>query len=103
MKPGVALQPLCQCPVGIEEQEWEDVFILSLFMIMCLIIVISFCSFKFYVHSENRRPNCCISVLQYLDMGQHQMALNAWRNATLLKPKHLNAWSNMVILLDNIG
>ena len=36
-------------------------------------------------------------------MNQHQMALNAWRNATLQNPNHLNAWSNMVILLDNLG
>lgn len=58
-----------------------------------------------YIHGiKGLTVSCtCISVLQYLDMGQHQMALNAWRNATLLKPKHLNAWSNMVILLDNIG
>ena len=30
-------------------------------------------------------------------------ALNAWRNATVLKPDHSLAWNNMVILLDNTG
>lgn len=30
-------------------------------------------------------------------------ALNAWRNATVLKPEHSLAWNNMIILLDNTG
>jgi hypothetical protein len=30
-------------------------------------------------------------------------ALNAWRNATMLKPEHSLAWNNMIILLDNTG
>lgn len=29
--------------------------------------------------------------------------MNAWRNATVLKPEHSLAWNNMIILLDNTG
>ena len=41
--------------------------------------------------------------LQYLDEGRHQEALVAWRNATLQKVTHVNAWNNMAILLGNLG
>ena len=40
---------------------------------------------------------------QYLETGKSQLAIKAFRNATLQKPDHVNAWSNMAILLDNIG
>lgn len=40
---------------------------------------------------------------QYADQNRHVDALNAWRNATVLKPDHSLAWNNMVILLDNLG
>lgn len=40
---------------------------------------------------------------QYADQNRHVDALNAWRNATMLKPDHSLAWNNMVILLDNTG
>lgn len=40
---------------------------------------------------------------QYADQNRHVDALNAWRNATMLKPEHSLAWNNMVILLDNTG
>lgn len=43
---------------------------------------------------------CCD---QYADQNRHVDALNAWRNATMLKPEHSLAWNNMVILLDNTG
>lgn len=43
------------------------------------------------------------SSCQYADQQRHVDALNAWRNATVLKPDHSLAWNNMVILLDNIG
>ena len=31
------------------------------------------------------------------------MALTAWRTATLQKPTQISAWSNMILLLDNLG
>lgn len=42
-------------------------------------------------------------IFQYADQNRHLDALNAWRNATVLKPDHSLAWNNMVILLDNTG
>lgn len=42
-------------------------------------------------------------VTQYADLNRSVDALNAWRNATMLKPDHSLAWNNMVILLDNTG
>ena len=42
-------------------------------------------------------------LFQYLDLGRHSDALAAWRNSTTLKPSHLNAWTNSLILLDNLG
>ncbi|KAF5920381.1 hypothetical protein HPG69_009631, partial [Diceros bicornis minor] len=39
----------------------------------------------------------------YADLNRHVDALNAWRNATVLKPEHSLAWNNMIILLDNTG
>ncbi|KAG9349572.1 hypothetical protein JZ751_028020 [Albula glossodonta] len=38
---------------------------------------------------------------KYADLNRHLDALNAWKNATMLKPDHSLAWNNMVILLDN--
>ncbi|XP_036921692.1 protein O-mannosyl-transferase TMTC4 isoform X4 [Sturnira hondurensis] len=40
---------------------------------------------------------------KYADLNRHADALNAWRNATVLKPEHSLAWNNMIILLDNTG
>ncbi|KAM9189888.1 protein O-mannosyl-transferase TMTC4 isoform 4-T5 [Dugong dugon] len=40
---------------------------------------------------------------KYADLNRHMDALNAWRNATVLKPEHSLAWNNMIILLDNTG
>ncbi|XP_058132439.1 protein O-mannosyl-transferase TMTC4 isoform X3 [Dasypus novemcinctus] len=40
---------------------------------------------------------------KYADLNRHVDALNAWRNATALKPEHSLAWNNMIILLDNTG
>lgn len=50
-------------------------------------------------------PNDSFGLLfqQYADQSRHIDALNAWRNATMLKPDHSLAWNNMVILLDNTG
>lgn len=36
-------------------------------------------------------------------MGRSQDALEAWHNATILKPTHWNSWNNAVILLDNLS
>lgn len=48
-------------------------------------------------------PYWCMALLQYLDLGRHREALTAWRNATLQKADHVSAWSNMLILLDQLG
>ncbi len=45
----------------------------------------------------------CLFYLQYADLNRSIDALNAWKNATMLKPDHSLAWNNMVILLDNTG
>lgn len=36
-------------------------------------------------------------------MGRESDALNAWLNATRLKPIHEKAWINIILLLDNRG
>ncbi|XP_061165733.1 protein O-mannosyl-transferase TMTC4-like [Saccostrea echinata] len=60
-------------------------------------------SYHTALRHRRKYPDCYYNLGNlYLDMGQHQLALSAWRNATLQKPSHLNAWSNMVILLDNL-
>lgn len=46
---------------------------------------------------------CGLFCIQYADQNRHVDALNAWKNATALKPDHSLAWNNMVILLDNTG
>lgn len=34
---------------------------------------------------------------------EHDKALKAWQIATKQKPSHRQAWTNMILLLDNIG
>ncbi|XP_076786640.1 protein O-mannosyl-transferase TMTC4 isoform X3 [Arvicanthis niloticus] len=57
--------------------------------------------------SEDRLFRSALSVCplnaKYADLNRHVDALNAWRNATVLKPEHSLAWNNMIILLDNTG
>ncbi|KAL7983882.1 hypothetical protein Chor_000758 [Crotalus horridus] len=48
-------------------------------------------------------PGTTKTMLEYADLNRHIDALNAWRNATVLKPQHSLAWNNMIILLDNTG
>lgn len=36
-------------------------------------------------------------------MGQTDAALEAWRNATAIKPSHLQSWINSIILLESEG
>ncbi|XP_006027476.2 transmembrane and TPR repeat-containing protein 4 isoform X1 [Alligator sinensis] len=49
-------------------------------------------------------PDCYYNLGRlYADLNRHIDALNAWRNATVLKPEHSLAWNNMIILLDNTG
>ncbi|KAJ6660908.1 hypothetical protein lerEdw1_017065 [Lerista edwardsae] len=50
----------------------------------------------------NKEPNQRAQSF-YADLNRHIDALNAWRNATVLKPQHSLAWNNMIILLDNTG
>ncbi|XP_077392865.1 protein O-mannosyl-transferase TMTC4 isoform X1 [Festucalex cinctus] len=56
------------------------------------------------IHFRKKYPDCYYNLGRlYADQQRHVDALNAWRNATVLKPDHSLAWNNMVILLDNIG
>ncbi|XP_057708603.1 protein O-mannosyl-transferase TMTC4 isoform X2 [Corythoichthys intestinalis] len=56
------------------------------------------------IHFRRKYPDCYYNLGRlYADQQRHLDALNAWRNATVLKPDHSLAWNNMVILLDNIG
>ncbi|XP_061698022.1 protein O-mannosyl-transferase TMTC4 [Syngnathoides biaculeatus] len=56
------------------------------------------------IRFRKKYPDCYYNLGRlYADQQRHLDALNAWRNATVLKPDHSLAWNNMVILLDNIG
>jgi len=48
---------------------------------------------------------CRIAVYsaQYLEQARHEEALSAWMNATFMKPTHVSAWTNLIILLGNLG
>ncbi|XP_068124093.1 protein O-mannosyl-transferase TMTC4 isoform X2 [Hyperolius riggenbachi] len=53
---------------------------------------------------RKKYPDCYYNLGRlYADLNRHMDALNAWRNATILKPEHSLAWNNMIILLDNTG
>ncbi|XP_073520308.1 protein O-mannosyl-transferase TMTC4 isoform X1 [Phyllobates terribilis] len=53
---------------------------------------------------RKKYPDCYYNLGRlYADLNRHMDALNAWRNATFLKPQHSLAWNNMIILLDNTG
>ncbi|KAM8976134.1 protein O-mannosyl-transferase TMTC4 [Pelodytes ibericus] len=53
---------------------------------------------------RKRYPDCYYNLGRlYADLNRHMDAMNAWRNATYLKPEHSLAWNNMIILLDNTG
>ncbi|XP_064413712.1 protein O-mannosyl-transferase TMTC4 isoform X3 [Latimeria chalumnae] len=53
---------------------------------------------------RRKYPDCYYNLGRlYADLNRHLDALNAWRNATILKPDHSLAWNNMIILLDNTG
>ncbi|XP_064638552.1 protein O-mannosyl-transferase TMTC4-like [Lineus longissimus] len=59
--------------------------------------------FNALLHRRNY-PDCYFNLGNlYLDLKQNTQALIAWTNATKLKPTHVNAWSNALILLDNLG
>ncbi|XP_061547782.1 protein O-mannosyl-transferase TMTC4 [Phycodurus eques] len=56
------------------------------------------------IRFRKKYPDCYYNLGRlYADQQRHLDALNAWRNATVLKPDHSLAWNNMLILLDNIG
>ncbi len=40
---------------------------------------------------------------KYLELGQFREAEEAFRNATLLQPTHVLAWTNLIVMLDNTG
>eukprot|EP00061_Rhincodon_typus_P017666 g46459.t1 len=51
---------------------------------------------------RKKYPDCYYNLGRlYADLHRTAEALNAWRNATLLKPNHSLAWNNLIILLDN--
>uniref|UniRef100_UPI00398EF88E protein O-mannosyl-transferase TMTC4 isoform X2 n=1 Tax=Pristiophorus japonicus TaxID=55135 RepID=UPI00398EF88E len=53
---------------------------------------------------RKKYPDCYYNLGRlYADLHRNIDALNAWRNATLLKPNHSLAWNNLIILLDNTG
>ncbi|XP_060681826.1 protein O-mannosyl-transferase TMTC4 isoform X1 [Hemiscyllium ocellatum] len=53
---------------------------------------------------RKKYPDCYYNLGRlYADLHRTAEALNAWRNATLLKPNHSLAWNNLIILLDNTG
>jgi tetratricopeptide (TPR) repeat protein len=59
--------------------------------------------FNALTHRRNY-PDCYFNLGNlYLDLQRHTNALIAWTNATKLKPTHVSAWSNALILLDNLG
>uniref|UniRef100_A0A8C6YHB5 dolichyl-phosphate-mannose--protein mannosyltransferase n=1 Tax=Naja naja TaxID=35670 RepID=A0A8C6YHB5_NAJNA len=56
------------------------------------------------IRHRKKYPDCYYNLGRlYADLNRHIDALNAWRNATVLKPQHSLAWNNMIILLDNTG
>ncbi|XP_067842710.1 protein O-mannosyl-transferase TMTC4 isoform X2 [Heptranchias perlo] len=53
---------------------------------------------------RKKYPDCYYNLGRlYADLHRNLDALNAWRNATILKPDHNLAWNNLIILLDNTG
>lgn len=61
---------------------------------------------SYYTAIKHRRryPDCYYNLGNlYLEMGKHHLAIQAFKNATQQKPDHVNAWGNMVILMDNLG
>ncbi|GAB1600907.1 protein O-mannosyl-transferase TMTC4-like isoform X1 [Argonauta hians] len=61
-------------------------------------------SYRTAIQHRRNYPDCYYNMGNcFLDTKQYELALLAWQNATLLKPTHLSSWSNMVILLDNMG
>ncbi|KAK7870176.1 hypothetical protein R5R35_012732 [Gryllus longicercus] len=56
------------------------------------------------IQHRKRYPDCYYNLGNlYLDQKQYDRAYQAWRNATRLKSTHALAWSNMIIMLDNIA
>ncbi|XP_058132437.1 protein O-mannosyl-transferase TMTC4 isoform X2 [Dasypus novemcinctus] len=61
-------------------------------------------SYRTAIKHRRKYPDCYYNLGRlYADLNRHVDALNAWRNATALKPEHSLAWNNMIILLDNTG
>ena len=50
---------------------------------------------------DGTRFSCNCVTFQYLENEKTIDALNAWRNATILKPQLVAAWNNMIILCEN--
>ncbi len=44
-----------------------------------------------------------VTCAQYLELERWDEAYEAFRNATNLQPRHVLAWTNMIVMLDNTG
>lgn len=42
-------------------------------------------------------------MFQYLKQNRHKEAFESWSETTKIKPSHMAAWSNTLVLLDNLG
>ncbi|XP_025079348.1 transmembrane and TPR repeat-containing protein 4-like isoform X2 [Pomacea canaliculata] len=61
-------------------------------------------SYQTALQHRRKYPDCYYNLGNlFLEQERHQEALDAWHMATRLKPQHVNAWSNAMILLDNLG
>ncbi|GFN94614.1 transmembrane and tpr repeat-containing protein 4 [Plakobranchus ocellatus] len=61
-------------------------------------------SYKQGLRCRKNYPDCYYNLGNlYVEMKRSQDALEAFHNATRLKPTHWNAWNNAIILLDNLG
>ncbi|XP_030878050.1 protein O-mannosyl-transferase TMTC4-like [Leptonychotes weddellii] len=85
--------------VEAEFYEWRKLSDRNLWLMM----VKFYFSHYAYVPLNEQFLQRAVLYFQYADLNRHVDALNAWRNATVLKPEHSLAWNNMIILLDNTG
>ncbi|XP_076347219.1 transmembrane O-mannosyltransferase targeting cadherins 4 isoform X1 [Tachypleus tridentatus] len=61
-------------------------------------------SYLIALKHRRRYPDCYYNLGNlYLDQKRYNDAYQAWRNATFLRPSHLVAWNNMIIMLDSTG
>lgn len=102
------LAPLTEnCSSDLRALFWNIVYVwfrlpVSLYLFhrfICLIKVL-LVSAAFTHRVLKRTP---FVLVKYLEENRYAEALIAWQNATFQKPKHLSAWTNLILLLDNLG